>query len=308
MPKLIIIGGGPAGYTAATYAGRADLKPLVFEGAQYGGQLMTTTDVENFPGFPKGIMGPQLMEEVRAQAKRFGADVVAEDVTAVDLTVRPFKVTVGKREETADALIISTGAGHKKLGIPSEEKLWGKGVSACATCDAFFFKEKHVTVVGGGDSAMEEAMFIARFASRVTVLVRSDKLRASKIMGDRAMKNPKITFEWNVEVAEILGDAKVTGVTLKDTVSGETRELACDGLFLAIGLVPNVSLFKGQIELNDRGYIVTKPGTTETSVKGVFAGGDVADWKYRQAITAAGTGCAAALDAQHYLEGMEAGE
>lgn len=308
MRNLIIIGSGPAGYTAAIYAARADLKPLVFEGASYGGQLMTTTDVENWPGYEKGILGPELMEGIRKQALRFGADLVGENVTAVDFSSRPFKVTAGSRTEEAEAVIISTGASHRKLGIPSETALWGKGVSACATCDAYFFKDKVVAVVGGGDSAMEEAGFIARFASKVCVLVRTDRLRASKIMAERAQKNPKIEFAWNVGVAEVLGAdvGKVTGLRLKDTQTGATRHLPCDGMFLAIGLVPNVDLFKGVIELDERGYIKTR-NVTETNVPGVFAAGDVQDSRYRQAVTAAGSGCAAALDAQRYLEKMHEG-
>lgn len=308
MRNLIIIGAGPAGYTAAVYAARADLKPLVFEGAAYGGQLMTTTDVENFPGFSKGIMGPQLMEEMREQARRFGAELVQENVTAVDFSSRPFKVTAGNRTEEAMSVIISTGASHRRLGIPSEEALWGNGVSACATCDAFFFKNKVVSVIGGGDSAMEEAMFISRFASKVYVIVRTDKLRASKIMGERCMKNPKVEFVWNSEVAEVLGTdvGRVTGLRLKNSQTGELSDLACDGMFLAIGLVPNVDLFKGVVELDERGYIATR-GVAETNIPGVFVAGDVADWKYRQAITAAGTGCAAALDAQRYIESQEDG-
>src|SRR5687767_4081619 len=297
--NLIIVGAGPAGYTAAVYAARADLKPLVFEGVQYGGQLMTTTDVENYPGFAKSIMGPELMEQMREQAKRFGAELVSDNVTAVDFTSRPFKVTAGNRTEEADTVIISTGASHRKLGLESETKLFGKGVSACATCDAFFFKEKVVTVVGGGDSAMEEATFISRFASKVFVLVRTDKLRASKIMAERCKANPKIEFVYNVEVVEVLGvdQNKVTGVKLKDSATGQTRDLPCDGMFLAIGLVPNVDLFKGKIDLDERGYVKTH-NVTETNVPGVFAAGDVQDGKYRQAVTAAGSSCAAALDAQ----------
>lgn len=306
MRNVIIIGAGPAGYTAALYAARADLKPLVFEGVTYGGQLMTTTDVENYPGFSKGIMGPALMGEMREQAQRFGAELVSENVTAVDFSSKPFKVTAGNRTEEAKTVIISTGASHRKLGLPSEEALWGKGVSACATCDAFFFKNKVVAVVGGGDSAMEEASFIARFASKVYVLVRTEKLRASKIMAERCKMNPKIEFVFNVSVEEVLGvDAgHVTGLRLRDAVAGDTRDLACDGMFLAIGLMPTVDLFKGVIDLDERGYIKAN-NFTETNIPGVFVAGDVADWKYRQAITAAGSGCAAALDAQRYVEMME---
>ncbi|HTM69216.1 MAG TPA: thioredoxin-disulfide reductase [Candidatus Binatia bacterium] len=307
--NLIIIGSGPAGYTAAVYAARAELKPLVFEGTTYGGQLMTTTDVENWPGYAKGIMGPELMEQMREQAKRFGAELVSENVTAVDFSSRPFKVTAGSRTEEADAVIVSTGASHRRLGLESESKLFGKGVSACATCDAFFFKDKVVAVVGGGDSAMEEATFISRFASKVVILVRTEKLRASKIMTARCQANPKVEFVYNVEVVEVLGveQGHVTGLKLKDTRTGETRDLPCDGMFLAIGLMPSVDLFKGKLELDERGYIKTK-NVSETSVPGVFAAGDVQDWKYRQAVTAAGSGCAAALDAQRYLEKMHEGK
>ena len=306
MRNLIIIGAGPAGYTSAVYAARAELMPLVFEGAVYGGQLMTTTEVENYPGFSKGILGPSLMGEMREQAKRFGAELVSENVTSVDFSSHPFKVIAGNRVEEAKTVIISTGASHRKLGIPSEDALWGKGISACATCDAFFFKNKVVAVVGGGDSAMEEASFVARFASKVYVLVRTDKLRASKIMAERAQKNGKIEFIYNVAVEEVLGTGvgHVTGLRLKDSVSGITRDLSCDGMFLAIGLVPSVDLFKGIVDLDERGYIKTK-NVTETNIPGVFAAGDVQDAKYRQAITAAGSGCAAALDAQRYIEKLE---
>jgi thioredoxin reductase (NADPH) len=304
MRELIIIGSGPAGYSAAIYASRADLKPLMFEGDEPGGQLTTTTDVENFPGFPEGIMGPELMIKMKEQAKRFGTEIVSARVTAVDFSSRPFKVMVGERVEEARSVIITTGASAKRLGLESEKALYGKGVSACATCDGFFFKDKEVIVVGGGDAAMEEANFLTRFAKHVTVFVRSDKLRASKIMADRAQANPKITFKWNVETTEILGMdvGHVTGVKFKDTVTGEAGEMAADGIFAAIGHAPNTDIFKGQLELDKVGYIVVKPGTSETSVPGVFAGGDVQDHKYRQAITAAGTGCMAALDAQKFLE------
>lgn len=303
---LIIIGSGPAGYTAAVYAARASLKPLMFEGDALGGQLMTTTDVENYPGFAKGIMGPELMAAMREQAAHFGTELVSEMVTEVDFSNRPFTVKAGNRVETAKAVIIATGASARRLGLDSEKALYGKGVSACATCDGFFFKDKEVVVVGGGDSAMEEANFLTKFASKVSILVRSDKLRASKIMEDRCKANPKITFIWNVEVVEVLGvaEGKVTGVRLKDTKTGETREMKTDGVFAAIGHVPNTDLFKGKLDLDDIGYIVTKNGT-ETSVPGVFASGDVQDRKYRQAVTAAGTGCMAALDAQRFLEKEE---
>ncbi len=301
--NVIIIGSGPAGYTAAIYASRADLQPLMFEGDEIGGQLMTTTDVENFPGFPKGILGPELMVALKEQAARFGTELVSEKVTAVDFSSRPFKVVAGSRTEYAKTVIVSTGASARRLGLDSEKALYGKGVSACATCDGFFFKDKEVVVVGGGDSAMEEANFLTRFATKVTILVRSDKLRASKIMEERSRTNPKISFLWNVEVADILGvdQGHVTGVVLKDIKTGETREMKTDGVFAAIGHVPNTELFKGVLELDKVGYIVTKNGT-ETNVPGVFACGDVQDYKYRQAVTAAGTGCMAALDAQRFLE------
>jgi len=302
--KVVIVGSGPAGYAAAVYAARADLAPLLFEGDEPGGQLTTTTDVENYPGFDEGIMGPDLMVKMKKQALRFGAEVVSARVDKVDFSARPFKVWSGERMEEAETVIVSTGASAKRLGLESEKALYGKGVSACATCDGFFFKGKKVVVVGGGDSAMEESNFLTRFAESVTVLVRSDKLRASKIMQDRAMNNPKISFRWNVEVAEVLGveAGRVMGVRLRNTHTGEESELACDGVFAAIGHAPNTQVFAGQLEMNPVGYIIVKPGSTETNVPGVFAAGDVADWKYRQAITAAGTGCMAALDAQKFLE------
>lgn len=302
--KVIVIGSGPAGLTAAVYAARANLEPLVFEGSQPGGQLTITTDVENFPGFPDGIMGPELMDHMRKQAVRFGAKCEYKTVTKTDFSESPFKVWVKDEEYTADTIIISTGASARLLGLDSEKELMGYGVSACATCDGFFFKEKEVMVVGGGDSAAEEAIFLTKFASKVTIIHRRHELRASKIMRERVLNNDSIEIMWNSAVEDIHGtkETGVTGIKVKDTLSGEMRDVNCDGIFMAIGHVPNTGIFKGQIDLDEKGYISTQPDTTNTNVSGVFACGDVQDQVYRQAITAAGTGCMSAIDAERWLE------
>jgi thioredoxin reductase (NADPH) len=303
--ELIIIGGGPAGYTAALYAARADLEPLVIEGFAWGGQLMITSDVENYPGYADGIMGPEMMSDFRRQAERFGAEYVTDDVTRVDFSEQPFRVWVGDDEYRSRSVIVATGASARWLGIESEEQHKGRGVSACATCDASFFREKNVYVVGGGDSAFEEALFLTKFATNVHLVHRRDEFRASRIMVDRAQANDKLDFVLNAEVEEILGDVKVEGLRLRNTASGETWEVEADGLFVAIGHDPNTALFRDQLDHDAGGYLVTKPGTTETNIPGVFAAGDVQDHTYRQAVTAAGSGCMAALDAERFLAAIE---
>jgi thioredoxin reductase (NADPH) len=302
--KVVIIGSGPAGYTAAIYAARATLQPLLIEGFQPGGQLTITSEVENFPGFPDGVMGPALMEEMKKQATRFGTRFVDGEVTRVDLSKRPFRLWIEQAEYTADTVIVATGATAKWLGIPSEKQYQGRGVSACATCDGFFFRNVEVAVVGGGDTAIEEATFLTKFATKVHLIHRRGELRASKIMQQKAKENPKIAFVWHAAVDEVLGDGKaVTGLRLKSTADGSTRELKVQGLFMGIGHEPNTALFKGQLTMNEVGYLTVKPPSTATSVPGVFACGDVADPNYRQAISAAGTGCMAAIDAERFLAG-----
>jgi thioredoxin reductase (NADPH) len=304
--KVIIIGAGPAGYTAAIYAARANLAPLLFTGLQAGGQLTLTTSVENYPGFVDGVMGPELMETMRKQAERFGTDLVAEDVTAVDFSHRPFTVTTADATHAAETVIVATGATAKMLGLPEEPALVGRGISTCATCDGFFFRDQDIMVVGGGDSALEEALFLARLGRHVDVVHRRDTLRASKIMQERALANPKISFIWD-SVVERIADptvGKVTAVTLRNLKTGEVTERKVDGLFVAIGHTPNTSLLRGQLELLPNGYVKVEPGTPRTSVPGVYAAGDVADFTWRQAVTAAGTGCMAALEAERYLEGI----
>jgi thioredoxin reductase (NADPH) len=302
---VIILGSGPAGLTAAIYTARANLKPLVIEGLQAGGQLMLTTDVENYPGFPEGIIGPDLMAKFREQAERFGAEFITADIEAVDFSSSPLSVRVGGRDEPARTVIVSTGAQARMLGLPTEQSLLGRGVSTCATCDGFFFRGHEIAVVGGGDSALEEANFLTRFADKVTLVHRRKELRASKIMQGRAFANPKIEFRWNTRVTGVKGSGRVEALELRDTETGANSELAVTGLFVAIGHDPNTSLFVGQLDLDDGGYIVTRPGTTATSVPGVFAAGDVQDHIYRQAITAAGTGCMAALETERYLETLD---
>jgi thioredoxin reductase (NADPH) len=304
--EVVIIGSGPAGLTAALYTARADLKPLVIEGIGAGGQLMLTTEVENFPGFPTGVMGPELMDNMRRQAERFGAEFITDDVTRVDLTGDVKRVWVGEQEYAAHTAIISTGARANWLGLPNEQRLIGRGASSCATCDGFFFRDQDIAVVGGGDSAMEEATFLTKFAKSVTVVHRRDSLRASKIMQDRALANDKISFAWNAAVTDVLGESTVEGIELTDTVEGTKTTLPVTGLFVAIGHTPNTDLFIGQVALDTEGYIAVESPSTRTSIPGVFACGDVVDHVYRQAITAAGTGCAAALDAEKYLAALEA--
>lgn len=305
--KVLIIGSGPAGYTAAIYASRAQLEPIMIGGMAFGGQLMLTTDVENYPGFPEGVSGPEMMELFGKQAERFGTKLFYEDATEVDFSSRPFKVSTADKNFTADAVLISTGASARWLGIDSEQRLMNNGVSACATCDGALFRNKAMAVVGGGDTAMEEALFLTRFATKVTVVHRREELRASKIMAERAIKHELIDFAWNSEVKEVIGDDFVTGVRLSDTRDGTERDIDVEALFIAIGHQPNTSLFVGKLDLDDAGYIQVKPGTTQTSIEGVYACGDVSDPTYRQAVTAAGTGCMAAIESERWLaeQGIE---
>lgn len=302
VENVIIIGSGPAGLTAAIYASRALLEPLMIEGEEVGGQLMTTTEVDNYPGFAEGIMGPALMEETKKQAARFGTRFISKNVTKVDLESRPFKVWIGEEEYQSKALIISTGASAKYLGLESEKRFLGRGVSACATCDGAFFRDQHVLVVGGGDTAMEEATFLTRFASKVTIVHRREEFRASKIMADKALNHPKIEVMWNCQLDEVVGDKLVEAARIKNVKTGEVTEIKTEGVFIAIGHKPNTDLFTGKLETNDVGYLQTQAHSSKTSVEGVFAAGDVADDKYRQAITAAGTGCMAAIDCERWLE------
>ncbi len=303
--KVVIIGSGPAGLTAATYAARADLHPLMIEGFERGGQLMLTTDVENYPGFPDGIMGPEMMEQFRKQAERFGTRIITSDVSSVDFSERPFKIWVNQDLYTADSVIISTGASAKWLGVPGEDRLRGFGVSACATCDGFFFRDRELAVIGGGDSAMEEALFLTKFATKVTIIHRRDEFRASKIMINRALQHEKIEVIWDTVVDEVLGEDTVTALARRNVSTATKSELKVDGMFVAIGHTPNTSIFDAQLECDADGYIITPPGATRTSVDGVFASGDVVDKIYRQAVTAAGMGCQAAIDVERWLHSHE---
>ncbi len=302
--NLIIVGSGPAGYTAAVYAARANLKPLVIEGAQSGGALMTTTDVENFPGFPDGILGPDLMDNMRKQAERFGAEFITDDATRVELGGDVKRVWIGETEYLGDAVILSTGSAWRPLGVPGEQELLGHGVSSCATCDGFFFRDQHIVVVGGGDSAMEEATFLTKFAETVTIIHRRDEFRASKIMQERALQNPKIKVEWDTVVTKVLGDGKVEGVAVRNVKTGEERTLDVTGLFVAIGHDPRSELFRDQVTADPDGYVQVEAPSSRTNLPGVFAAGDLVDHTYRQAVTAAGTGCVAALDAERYLASL----
>jgi len=305
--KVVIMGSGPAGLTAALYSARADLEPVVFEGLEAGGQLTLTTDVENFPGFPNGVLGPELMDSMKQQAERFGAHCLFGEITKVDFSKRPFVITSSEKEILADTFIISSGASAKMLGLDSERELLGYGVSTCATCDGFFYKDKEIVVIGGGDTAMEEAIFLTKFGSKVTLVHRRDELRASKIMQNRAFANEKIDFVWDTEVEEVLGSKEtgVNAVKVKNVKTGEISEISCEGFFVAIGHTPNTGLFKGQLDMDENGYLVTINGSTQTNIPGVFAAGDVQDHQYRQAITAAGTGCMAAIDAERFLNENE---